>query len=334
MIHSQTIPNQWYPIIESRKVKGRKPIGVTRLSENLVLWRDRFGRLIAMPDRCPHRGAMLSLGKINHGCLACPYHGLRFNASGKCVMIPANGEGAPVPHGFDIITRLVREDHGLVWLWNGDPAQATDELPWFNDAPELVGSAASLSYTTGVRYLRVIENLADFHHLPFVHKWSIPGVGPRADNVKAVEKEGMLTLSVTMRYERPGRFRPDASFEAQFRLPSMARINFQGIRIAYAVVPVDEKRTWIHARYGHDYLSRAFGGRMLSRAFSQLDRWVFSAQDTPVLESQADALADFSNYHLYEADRGIGLFFAMMHRAMREGAVVENEFASAAAGGR
>jgi hypothetical protein len=277
---------------------------------------------------------MLSLGKIDKDCLTCPYHGLRFDSAGKCVTIPANGANAAVPPGFDIRPRLVREEHDLVWLWNGSPSRATREIPWLDRTPALVGSAASLSYMSKVPYLRVIENLADFHHLPFVHKWSIPGVGPRAEKVKAFEKDGVLTYGLTMKYEQPGWFHSDVPFEAKFCLPSMAFIDFQGIRIGYAIVPVDEKRTWIHARYSHDYLPRAFGGRMLSRIFSQLDRWVFTVQDTPVLESQRDLLADFSSYHLYEADRGIGLFFSMFRRAMRDAAISNDESSSAAAGGQ
>jgi len=82
-------------------------------------------------------------------------------------------------------------------------------------------------------------------------------------------------------------------------------------------------------------ICRAHSEAGCSRAhFRSSNRWVFSVQDTPVLESQADALADFSNYHLYEADRGIGLFFAILHRALREGAAIENESVFAAAGGR
>ena len=53
------IPNQWYPILESRQLRGKKPLGVTRLGEKLVLWREANGRIVCMPDRCPHRSAML-----------------------------------------------------------------------------------------------------------------------------------------------------------------------------------------------------------------------------------------------------------------------------------
>ena len=31
------IPNQWYPILEARDLKLGKPVGITRLGQNLVL---------------------------------------------------------------------------------------------------------------------------------------------------------------------------------------------------------------------------------------------------------------------------------------------------------
>jgi phenylpropionate dioxygenase-like ring-hydroxylating dioxygenase large terminal subunit len=38
------IRNQWYIVLESREVKSN-PVGVTRLGEKLVFWRDQSGKL-------------------------------------------------------------------------------------------------------------------------------------------------------------------------------------------------------------------------------------------------------------------------------------------------
>ena len=42
------IPNQWYPIFDSSKLKRRKPVGIMRLGERLVLWRDSSGAAVCM----------------------------------------------------------------------------------------------------------------------------------------------------------------------------------------------------------------------------------------------------------------------------------------------
>jgi nitrite reductase/ring-hydroxylating ferredoxin subunit len=75
----------WYPAIEARRV-GRRPVPLTMLGEELVLFRGADGRGPALRDWCPHRGSRLSLGKCEFpGTVTCPYHGYVFDASGRCV---------------------------------------------------------------------------------------------------------------------------------------------------------------------------------------------------------------------------------------------------------
>eukprot|EP01031_Cornospumella_fuschlensis_P021561 gene21561-26410_t len=57
----QGLKNFWYPVMPSYQLAD-KPVGITRLSEEIVLWRDSQGTVHATEDRCPHRGARLSLG--------------------------------------------------------------------------------------------------------------------------------------------------------------------------------------------------------------------------------------------------------------------------------
>ena len=74
--------NLWYPVLPSWAVAGA-PVGITRLSENIVLWRDENGAVHALEDRCPHRGARLSLGWNLSDRLACWYHGVRSTAPAR-----------------------------------------------------------------------------------------------------------------------------------------------------------------------------------------------------------------------------------------------------------
>ena len=79
------IPNQWYAILESDEVKTRKPIGVTRMGEKLVAWRDTRGMVTVMSDKCPHRGVQLSVGVLKGDCIQCPYHGWKWDMDGSLV---------------------------------------------------------------------------------------------------------------------------------------------------------------------------------------------------------------------------------------------------------
>ena len=311
------IPNQWYPILESRQLRRNKPLGVTRLGERLVLWRGSDGNIVCMPDRCPHRSARLSRGKIRDGCIECPYHGLRFNAEGRCTMIPANGCDAPVPSGFDIRTEVVREAHGVVWYWHGSQQPAA-ELPWIAEIAELGGNTVSFHYNAPVPQLRIVENVFDFHHFNFVHRWTIPGVGPRVDDFTAEQHGDEITFGGILRHEQPSRFKQDNRFDVKFRLPGVASIEFGGIDIGYAFTPIDDQSSWIWTRYTHNKLPTYLGGAILSRLLAVLDYSIFRFQDTHVLRSQLDPAGDISKFRLYEADRAIGLFFGMVKRAMHQ----------------
>src|SRR4051812_14731371 len=80
--------NYWYPILMSEELPSGRALSVRRLGEDLVAWRGGDGRPHVLVDRCPHRVARLSLGRVMGDNLQCAYHGLRFDGSGRCVMMP------------------------------------------------------------------------------------------------------------------------------------------------------------------------------------------------------------------------------------------------------
>jgi len=91
------IPDQWYAIHPSADLGASRPIGLERFGRALVLWRDRRGRARCFLDRCCHRAAAPSRGRVRDGCLECPYHGLRYDAEGTVVKVPALGTKRPRP---------------------------------------------------------------------------------------------------------------------------------------------------------------------------------------------------------------------------------------------
>ncbi|MGQ9816266.1 MAG: Rieske 2Fe-2S domain-containing protein, partial [Candidatus Roseilinea sp.] len=75
------IRNQWYVVLESAEVRD-KPIGVTRMGEKMVFWRDTASKVHAAVDKCPHRGVHPSLGAVVDAHLQCPFHGVESDARG------------------------------------------------------------------------------------------------------------------------------------------------------------------------------------------------------------------------------------------------------------
>jgi phenylpropionate dioxygenase-like ring-hydroxylating dioxygenase large terminal subunit len=124
------ILNQWYVILESREVKRGALLSVRRMGRDLVLWRDTQGTVSCMSDHCIHRGVALSAGKVKGDCVECPFHGLQYDGRGRVTVIPANGKDAPVPATFQGEAFVVREAHGYIYLWWGEPREGYPELPF------------------------------------------------------------------------------------------------------------------------------------------------------------------------------------------------------------
>jgi len=90
-----------HPVAAASELSADQPVAARLLGQDWVLWRDAEGHARAAPDRCPHRGTRLSLGRVCEGELQCPYHGWRFAADGRCSRIPAQpGFQPPASHGL------------------------------------------------------------------------------------------------------------------------------------------------------------------------------------------------------------------------------------------
>ncbi|MGK0224698.1 MAG: phthalate 4,5-dioxygenase oxygenase subunit [Limisphaerales bacterium] len=64
------------------------------LGENLVMFRDSNDHVGAMAEACPHRGASLYFGRNEESGIRCPYHGWKFDVTGKCVDMPTEPASA------------------------------------------------------------------------------------------------------------------------------------------------------------------------------------------------------------------------------------------------
>ncbi|MBT8446222.1 MAG: Rieske 2Fe-2S domain-containing protein, partial [Gammaproteobacteria bacterium] len=116
--------NCWYAAAWGDELAAG-PVARKLLDRPVALFRDAAGAAHAIGGRCPHRFAPLGEGIVTEdGTLQCPYHGLRFDGSGRCVHNPHQPEHVP---DVAVPTWPVVERHGLVWIWFGDPARAEPE---------------------------------------------------------------------------------------------------------------------------------------------------------------------------------------------------------------
>jgi phenylpropionate dioxygenase-like ring-hydroxylating dioxygenase large terminal subunit len=158
----------WYIACASSRLRAA-PRAVRVLDADLVLFRDGDGAPMAVRDRCCHRGARLSLGRVVDGSLACRYHGWRYDGSGRCIHIPSLTTGEAIPDGACVEGYRCHEQQGYIWVWMGKSAEARDLPPpigGFEDRRWWQGSVAMQCPA-----LLGIENNLDWCHPYFAHPW-------------------------------------------------------------------------------------------------------------------------------------------------------------------
>lgn len=161
--------NTWYVACTPDEITtapfARKICGIA-----LVFFRNTHGMVVALEDFCPHRGAPLSLGKVENGQLVCGYHGLRMGDDGATKAMPNQRVQA-----FPCIQRYaVVERYGYIWIWPGDKSLADEsllpKLEWPNNPNWGYGGGL---YHIKCDYRLMIDNLMDLTHETYVHASSI-----------------------------------------------------------------------------------------------------------------------------------------------------------------
>jgi phenylpropionate dioxygenase-like ring-hydroxylating dioxygenase large terminal subunit len=286
------IRNQWYVIMEGKEVK-KKPVGVTRMGEKMVLWRSKDDQVHCMADRCPHMNAPLHKGKIVDNHIQCPFHGFEYDSSGQCVHIPALGIHGSVPKVLKARHYWTHEAHGLIWIYWGEAAEKPTPPPFFDSID------ASFSFTTfrdhwNVHYSRMAENQLDVSHLPFVHHNTIGRGGRKVVDGPLVRLENNRSdLWVYNRVDdgttpRKANELPEPTREPflQFQFPNLWQ-NWiaPDMRITIAFVPVDEENTIMYGRYYQRVMKVPilkqifnFSGRIGSRIIACQDKRVVTQQ--------------------------------------------------------
>ncbi|WP_068085268.1 aromatic ring-hydroxylating oxygenase subunit alpha [Novosphingobium rosa] len=160
----------WYPVVASWEV-AEAPTGVTRLGEKIVLWRDGQGKVNAVEDRCPHRGARLSMGWNLGDRVACWYHGVEVDAAGRMAAVPAIGRCEAEKRARNRTYHVI-ERAGAIWLWFGndgsEPAELT--LPEEVNGGEWEAILCTAHWSCNYRY--AAENVMDPMHGAYLHSVS------------------------------------------------------------------------------------------------------------------------------------------------------------------
>jgi phenylpropionate dioxygenase-like ring-hydroxylating dioxygenase large terminal subunit len=314
------IPNQWYAIAESTEIKAGNMKAMRRMGRDLVLWRNSKGKLSAMLDLCPHRGAALSGGKILNDCIECPFHGFQYDGQGQGQFIPANGKNTPVPKVFRVQTFTVQEAHGFIWFWNGEPRADYPPLPWFEELDDSF-EYGTVAVKWNSHYTRSIENQLDVSHLPFVHKNTI-GRGNRTlvNGPYVTLENNTLSVWVDNRIDdgtpptKPTKMpEPKRPALLTFKFPNLWQNRLgDGFRIVAAFAPIDDDATMVYVRTYQRAKRKNRLTKLMANVTANFNRLVLR-EDQKVVETQRPKIAGLDiGERFIPGDRPIALF--LIHR--------------------
>ncbi len=302
---TEYVRNAWYVAGWSSEF-GEDLSAITVLEENLVLFRNSKGNVVALEDRCPHRLLPLSKGKRIGDDIQCGYHGMTFGADGRCVRIPGQQN---VPASAYVHAYPIHERHDIVWIWMGEPerAEVADvfDMPEFSDPNWHAHKGEALHLNA--HYLNVAENLVDPAHVSFVHPTTLGNASSEDVPVHVSTQDDVIVAWRWIRDAPPvGFFQKFGGFTGNvdrwhyyyLHLPSTAVIDFgsadtaakldeddrdKGVRIfaLHFVTPVGPDYTidrWMHLR------NRAVGEDGASDQLDAMFKIAFN-EDKEILEA-------------------------------------------------
>jgi len=183
-MHGEYLRNCWYVIAWDYEIPAEGLFARTVLNEPIVVFRTGAG-YAALEDRCCHRHAPLSRGRKEGDAVRCGYHGLKFDAGGKCVDAPGMDR---IPPQAKVKTYPVTVRNKWIFVWMGDAARAEERLlpdNFSNDDPQWRNKPGYMHYDTP--YLLICDNLLDFSHLSYVHEKTLGGSTAIAQARAAIE---------------------------------------------------------------------------------------------------------------------------------------------------
>ncbi len=157
----------WQPVALSSELADL-PLRVRALGEELVLFRDRGGRVGLLELHCPHRGTSLEFGIVSERGLRCCYHSWLFDVDGRILETPGEPADSTLKDRLCHGAYPALEYKGLVFAYMGPPELKPD-FPYL-DTYELPGNKmVPYCVSWPCNWLQAAENVMDPWHAVFLH---------------------------------------------------------------------------------------------------------------------------------------------------------------------
>jgi len=164
------IPNSWYLVAYADEFEAGTVKPLPYLGRNMIAIRDGGGAVSVLDGYCPHLGANLAVGgTCEDGVIRCPFHGWKYDATGRCIEIPY---AKRIPQDARLGRYPVLERNGMIFVWHGEagaePFFEIPELPEWED-PEYTDSWMRFEWEVKTHPQEISENGIDSPHLETVH---------------------------------------------------------------------------------------------------------------------------------------------------------------------
>ncbi|MQL54415.1 aromatic ring-hydroxylating oxygenase subunit alpha [Acidianus ambivalens] len=188
--------NEWLPVAFSDDVKGLYEVSL--LGKDILIIK-KGGKLVALSNRCPHRLAKLSKGKLLDEEIQCPYHGWRFNFDGKLTYVPSLGGKINV----SLEKYYIKEKYGIIWISIREPKYDIPYIKeWYDESFRKIKCGP---YYINANPFRVLENLLDVSHFPYVHDGYLGSPSfPKIPEYEAkLTEEGVIAENISVWQPNP-----------------------------------------------------------------------------------------------------------------------------------
>jgi phenylpropionate dioxygenase-like ring-hydroxylating dioxygenase large terminal subunit len=304
------VHNTWYVAMFSADLAAGQLLHRTILNEPIVFFRKEDGGVAAITDRCSHRFAPLSMGKLLPGDrVQCIYHGVEFGSNGKCVKNP-HGNGV-IANAAHLKSYSVVERYSLIWIWMGDKAADPAKIPDYS----CLDNRPALHVTrpgylkVAANYELVVDNLLDLSHISYVHVGILGNADTANADVNVDQKGDVVSVSrFSKNAETPGilKMMSPAGFERgdqwntiSWYAPSNMILEFgsskpgepkekgTGYFAIHLLTPETERSTHYHytaARW--NVLTGDEQNTAIRDKIYEMRTFAFAEQDVPVIEAQ------------------------------------------------
>ncbi|MFM9266175.1 Rieske 2Fe-2S domain-containing protein [Tychonema sp. BBK16] len=168
-MHSM-LPGAPWLLAHKSMLTANQPRKISLYGTDYVMWKDAAGSIHALPNACPHMGAMLSEGWCEvegdrTSSVVCPFHALKFDAIGCTVLPGSNQKTLPLLKPLDLI---VQDD--LIWSYG----EYEPQIPIPNVLKEIaetyyfIGHTGDRSIETDL--LTMLLNMHDYNHQNGTHR--------------------------------------------------------------------------------------------------------------------------------------------------------------------